>query len=316
MERRSLQNLKDELITVESSETALLDGIKKRKWWQGSLIPASDLSNCLEEDEGVDWWVIATQPCNIYNPDFQKVPVFEVVGASEIEKCHPRMTKGDDPRILHLEVQADNETKAVQIDIQIRKWLPRSLLAKLSAPKFHISDVQPNDANWSKKNWLDNFVGWIARSYTRVALPDEFNVAIKKSKIEDIFKEKLAKLHEQLYGIYLVVDLDSDDQWLGRLGDMPPPYLLEIMLVTYEDSDPESLKNELIQHLFEKKVSDPDDKDKKLIRAELAYRYQVRIIKQAITAKTMAGVNLLELKRYVRYSFVDHLSDSSDATGD
>ena len=44
---------------------------------------------------------------------------------------------------------------------------------------------------------------------------------------------------------------------------MPPPYLLDIMSVTYEDADPEPLKNELIQHLFENKVSDPDDKDKK-----------------------------------------------------
>jgi hypothetical protein len=314
-----LQNLKDELITVESSETALLDGIKKRKWWQGSLIPASDLSNCLEEDKGVDWWVIATQPCNIYNPDFQKVPVFEVVAACEITECLTRLSKGDDPRVLHLEVQADDEIKALQIDIQNRKWLPRNLLANLSAPKFHIRDTQPNpniDANWSKKTWLDNFVGWVARSYTRIALPDDFNLALKKSKIEDVFKEKLAKHHDQLYGIYLVVDPDSDDEWLGRLGEMPPPYLLEIMLVTYEDSDPESLKNELIQHLFENKVSDPDDKDKKLIRAELANRYHVRIIKQAISAQTMAGVNLLELKRYVRYSFVDHLSNSSVATGD
>jgi len=312
-----LQNLKDELITVESSETTLLDGIKKRKWWQGSLIPASDLSNCLEEDKGVDWWVIASQPCNIYNPDFHKVPVFEVVAACEITECLTRMTKGDDPRVLQLEVQDDNEIKALQIDIQKRKWLPRNLLAELSASKFHIRDTQPNiDTNWSKKTWFDNFVGWMARSYTRIALPDDFNLALKKSKIEDVFKEKLAKHHEQLYGIYLAVDPDSDDEWLGRLGDMPPPYLLDIMLVTYEDADPEPLKNELIQHLFENKVSDPDDKDKKLIRAELANRYHVRIIKQAISAKTMAGVNLLELKRYVRYSFVDHLSNSSVATGD
>lgn len=312
-----MQNLKGELSTVESLGTELLDEIKKREWWQGSLISATDLSNWLIDDTGVEWWVIATQPCNIYNTDFNKVPVFEVVAACEITECLPRLIKGDDPRVLHLEVQADGETKALQIDIQKRKWLPRNLLTKLTAPKFHIRDTEPNDdANWSKKTWFDNFVGWMARSYTRIALPDDFNLALKKSKIEDVFKEKLTKHHGQLYGIYLVVDQNSDDEWQGRLGDMPPPYLLEIMLVTYEDSDPELLKNELIQHLFESKVSDPDDRDKKLIRAELANRYHVRIIKQSISAKTMAGVNLLELKRYVRYSYVDHLSNSSEATGD
>jgi hypothetical protein len=312
-----LQSLKEELITVKSSETTLLDGIKARNWWQGSLISISDLSDFLEEDKDVDWWVIATQPCNIYNHDFSKVPVFEVVAAREIEKCQHKLTKGDHPRVLHLEVQADSEIKALEIDIQKRKWLPRSLLAKLAAPKFHVRDTQSDsDTNSSDITWFDNFIGWMSRSYTRIALPNDFNTALHKSKIEDIFKEKLTKYHQQLYGIYLLIDLDSDENWSGRLGEMPPPYLLEVLLVTKEDADPEFFRNELISHLFDKKINDPDAKNEKMTRAELALRYQVRIIKSAISANTMAGVSLLELKKYVRYSFVDHLSDSSVAANE
>lgn len=312
-----MQSLIEEPISVESS-VILLDEIKERSWWQGSLIPASDLPNCLEKHKGIAWWVISTQACNIYNPSFEKVPVFEVVAACELEDgCIPKMSKGDDPRVLHIEVQSGEEIKALKLDIQIRKWLPRALLAKLPTPKFHVRDVdQDSDANWSKKQWLDNFVGWIARSYTRIALPDEFNSVLQKSKIDAVLKEKLTKHHEQLYGIYLSVNPDSDEKWHGLLGEMPAPYILEIMLVTYEDADPELLKKELIGHLFENMVSDPDDKEKKITRAELAKRYQVRIIKSAILAKTMAGVNLLELKTYIRYSFVDHLSNSSMAAND
>lgn len=313
-----MQNLTEELNPVESLDTNnILDKIIKNKWWQGSLIAASDLPIKLEENKGVDWWIIATQPCNLFNPDFQKVPVFEIVAAIEITECSPRMIKGDDPRVLHLKVKSGDKIKALQIDIQKRIWLPRKLLARLPAPELHIRDANSDiDVNWSKKDWFDNFIGWMARSYTRIALPDEFNSAIQKSKIETIFKDKLTKRHDQIYGVYLAVNQDSDDEWQGYLGKMPPPYLLEILLVTFEDADPELLKNELIQHLFENKVSDPDDNEKKITRAELASRYQLRIIRQAISAKTMTGVSLKELKGYVRYSFVDHLSNSSVATSD
>lgn len=313
-----MQNSIEEPSKVEPLDTnRLLNKIKENKWWQGSLILASDLPSTVEENKHVDWWVIATQPCNLFNPDFHKVPVFEIVAAFEIEECSPRMIKGDDPRVLHLKVKSEDEVKALKIDIQKRMWLPRTLLAELPASQFHIRDANSNiAANEPKIDWLDNFIGWMARSYTRIALPDEFNSAIQKSKIETIFKDKLTKYHEQLYGIYLAVDQDSDEEWQRCLGEMPPPYLLEILLVTYEDADPEFLKDELIKHLFENKVSDPDANEKQIARAELAHRYQVRIIKPAISAKNMAEVSLKELKRYVRYSFVDHLSNASAAAGE
>lgn len=313
-----MQNLIEEPSTADLQETMPLDRIKEHQWWQGSLICASDLPDDLKtEGNDADWWVIATQPCNIYNPDFQKIPVFEVVAAVEIPKCDHRLTKGDNPRILHIEVMADAKSKALQIDIQKRKWLPRNLLATLSAPKYHIKDARQDvDANWEKNTWFDNFIGWIARSYTRIALPDDFNLGLRKSKIEDVFKEKLSKRQDKLYGIYLLIASDSDEEWQGHLGEMPAPYLLEIMLVSYEDTDPKLLENELIAHLFENTVNDPDKKDQKITRAELANRHHICIIKQAISAKTMSAVSLLELKRYVRYSFVDHLSGSSLAVDD
>ncbi|MBF6647171.1 hypothetical protein [Methylobacter sp. BlB1] len=313
-----MQNLIKEPILAEPLDSALLlDKIIKCKWWQGSLISAGDIQNYLKDCKDVDWWIITTQACNIYNSNFEKVPVFEVVAACEIEECHPRMSKGDDPRILHVEVQFEEKIKALELDIQRRKWLPRALLAKLPAPKFHVRDVDQNiEIGWSKKKWLDNFVGWMGRSYTRLALPDDFNFALRKSKIEDVLKEKLTKYHEQLYGIYISISSYTDEEWKGLLGEMPAPYLLEVMLVTYEDADPEDFKNKLTKHLFEDEVSDPNAKETKITRAKLAERYQVHINKLAISAKTMAGVSLLELKTYVRYTFVDHLSDSSASVND
>jgi len=43
-----------------------------------------------------------------------------------------------------------------------------------------------------------------------------------------------------LYGIYLTIASDTDEGWNGSLGEMPPPYQLEITLVTYENIDPDA----------------------------------------------------------------------------
>ena len=243
------------------------------------------------------------------------MPVFELIAARLIDKCEPQNSKGDNPRILHVEARSANDKiMALELDIQKRWWLPRPLLAELEAPTFHVRDARREvDSDRSKNQWLDKFIGWLARSYTRVALPNAFNEAMRKSRIEEILKEKLTKHKDKLYGIYLSVASDADNGWDGIIGEMPPPYLLEITIVTYEDDDPELLKNELVALLFQTEVQNPDDNTKKITRANLARKNNIRIVKSAIDAKTIAGVSLLDLQDFIRYSFVDHLSDSSMA---
>lgn len=72
-------------------------------------------------------------------------------------------------------------------------------------------------------------------------------------------------------------------------------------------------------YLFPKlkeKIADPGNKEKKITRAELLKRHGVRIIEGSIDSKSIAEITLLEVKSYIRYAFVDYLSDSSMATGD
>lgn len=155
----------------------------------------------MDQRSEVEWWVIASQACNIYNPCFQKVPVFELVAAHRIDKCEPQKSRGDNPRALHVEVQAANEIMALELDIQKRWWLPRPLLAECPPPMFRVRDAKPGiDSDWSKNLWLDNFAGWLARSYTRIALPNAFNDAMRDSRIEEVLKEKLTK--HQGYAIW------------------------------------------------------------------------------------------------------------------
>lgn len=310
------------MISADDAEHFLL-AIKEKQWWQGSLIAANALPIAEGSVHDVDhicndhvsWWVVCSQACNIYNSNFQNVSVIEVVAAREISELNPAYTKGDNPRILHLQATSKTSTLLLEIDIQKRRWLPRQLLAKITAPTFHVSDLQLNTvANSFKDKWLDHFAGWLARSYTRVALPDEFNEALKQSRIREVL-DKMLKIHkDDLYGVYFDINGDAETEWNGRLGEMPPPYLLDIMLVVHETADAEKIKDTLIKGIFTDQIQDPDNKTP-ICRGHLAQRYGIRIIRQSIDARSVTEITLAELRVLVRYSLVDHLSDSTMAAG-
>ena len=121
------------------------------------------------------------------------------------------------------------------------------------------------------------------------------------------------KRQDDIYGIYISLESNSDTPWDGVLGEMPPPYLFNIVLVVNENVDPTEIKKQLIEQIFATKIPDPLDKQKKITRSELAFRHNIRVIKEAIDAKSVAEFTLLEIKSLIRYSLVDHLSDSSVA---
>lgn len=278
------------------------------------MIPAEAFAKHGPDCSDVEYWVIVSQTCNLYNISFERVPVFELIGARAIAQCDAGKMKGDNPRILHVEAQSPDALISLELDIQTRRWLPRVLLAKIPAPDFAVLDAMPGqDADWLKKQWQDNLAGWLARSYTRVALPDEFNTALADSRIKDVLETKLAKRKDELYGIYMSLDSDSQEPWEGRLGEMPPPFLLEITLVAHEGADPEELAKSLTKQLFDDKVTDPTNKNNKISRAELGAHHGIKIIRAGISAKTVSEITLQELKTLIRYSLVDHLSDSSQA---
>jgi hypothetical protein len=216
---------------------------------------------------------------------------------------------------LHLEASSEDGIIELEIDIQKRAWLSRDLLGTLPTPVYQIRDIDKKQDEFQKKQWLDNFIGWLSRSYNRVALPDSFNQAVEKSRLKEVFEKKLTKNADKLYGIYLLLGPDSDEEWNSLLGEMPAPYILGIKLVVFNDADPEEIKNQLIDQLFKDKINDPNNKVEKITRAELAKIHGIRLSLEDITAVSMDEITLSELRVLIRYSFVDHLSDSSMATG-
>lgn len=256
--------------------------------------------------------MVATQTCNLYNTDFVNIPRVELVGADEIERCDLALAKGDNPRLLHVNATSvDGSTIPLAIHIQSRQWSPRASLAELCAPSLFLRDPPHGSATHDDNDrYLDKFAGWLARSYTRVALPDEFNRILKRSKIEQVLKDKLGKRKNDLYGIYLNLSHASEELYDGVLGEMPDPYLLEITLVTSGAANPDEVRGRLIGQLFTDKIQDPDNRSETLTRAQLASRLGLRLLPEGIEAISQEEITLQQVRTLVRYTVVDHLSDS------
>lgn len=289
--------------------SSVVEKIKAAGWWQGSVISAADLQQYISEKLDSEFWVIASQTCNLYNPSHEKVPCFELVGARRIDKCQSNLSKGDHPRALHVEAIRSEETVALELNVLQRRWLDRRVLGEIS--KAHSEIVDAIDPAGTQ--WLDRFSGWLARSYTRVTLPDHFNTALQDCRLKKYLEGKLINNADQLYGIYFSISHDDDDEFKGALGLMPPPYILDITVVCHEDFDPEPLKSEIVKNIFdETKVV---GNIKKSI-ADLAREHGIRLSKTGVTARTTESITLAELRSLTRYSFVDHLSDSSYSHSD
>lgn len=295
----------------------LVQHIRALGWWQGSVIDHGALAAVCEVPQAAEYWIVTTQTCNLYSADFEQIPVFEVVAATRIDDCSGKYVKGDNPRTLHVKAEKDDAEVALSVNILNRLWLPRKALASI-APAFHIVDqTRDYGEGWRRNQWLDLFSGWMGRSYTRVALPDEFNIAFGKSKIAGIIQEKLVKRESEIYGVFISIAHDSEEEWDGVLGLMLPPYLLELMVVVYKDVDPDPIQAQLIQQLFNDKVEDNTSSANpplKVTRGELAAKHNIRINKNSVSVRVTTEVNLDDLRHYIRYSLIDHLSEARQAT--
>lgn len=292
---------------ILASDEELLNEIKKKGWWQGSVIPANALDFIQDGQEDIQYWVISSQACNIYNEYFDKVPVFEVVGAQPVDSLNSAFLKGDNPRILHVAAQTSMGLLNLSLDIQRRRWVSRKMLATISNPVAAVCDPALTDKDETR--WLDNLAGWMGRSYTRVALPDAFNQIFDISRIKEAFDRFLKEHHKELHGIYLIIG--SDSEWEGRLGEMPPPYNLGMVLTIEEAGDPEKIRGAFVQRIFSDKIKDPLDEKEKITRSALARRHQLRLSEIDVEARSVTDITLSDLRSMVRYSLVDHFSDST-----
>ena len=192
--------------------------------------------------------------------------------------------------------------------------MPRRRLIDIPQPPFHLENQHTQPFS-NQTLWLDKFSSWLARGYTRAALPDAFNLILAKSKIRDVLEARLAKKkHDELFGIFLTITTEHDNPH-QEIGLLEPPYDLGILVACYENVDPEQLKKQLVNQLFNDKVKDPETGNVTITRADLAKRLGIRIMQAGLEVKSISSITLIEVlaKDTVRYNLVDFhsVTDSS-----
>lgn len=303
------QTTSSELSEEKFNGTACAKIIHDLGWWQGSIIADADLR---QKDQklpiGASHWVLASQTCNLFNNNFEKVRLVEWVGIQSINEreVNDKVSLGMNPRLLHVYTSSSPENKSwFCCDIQLRHWTERETLANLQRPQTSLIDAQSGLNHEQQK---DLFVRWIARSYTRLELSNELNKAIDKAKIGLIIERLLEKHKDDIYGIFI----DLGDAKIP-VAEIRPDCDIEFSFIIHSESKEELIKK-LIDEELKREVDNPDyasDKKviKKITRLEVIKRQNLRF---AYQVRTTSNWNISDIENTIRYSLVDHLSDSTE----
>lgn len=295
-----------------------MESIRLAGWWQGSLIEATGLVDEYPQAASCAYWVVISQTCNLYNGSFEKVPKVELVGAELAARLDPKIAKGFMPRVIHTKAYSDDSSEYLfEVNIGQRMWISRDWLAKLRRPHSAIRDL-PGDPDGRYKEVL---VGWLARSYTRIELPDAFNNAIASSRLGRIF-DSIAKLDSGVHGIFFEVtdsapDEDEDGEEpapmsAGELAVSTPPWYLEITVVCH-DHDVKNKVAGILLKVDEKRYDVPpqgDEISRKLSCRELAAECGLHLIgAQAVMTAAWGLDDLIKAQRFTNHDYLSGVEE-------
>jgi hypothetical protein len=215
-------------------------------WRQGSIFrPPADFPVPLEFDRDREMLVVCTQSCTVVSERINTDPHIEFLVAGPVKKYSQRSHEatGKNLRQFHLPISGLPGTKALACDINRRFFVDRRECIRRS----------PEGGVTASEEGVRNFAGWIARYYTRIALPNEL---VTRAKVNDGLFENIQKaLHAErspghelfaavdriginwspdsdlqggLYQVdllFLCTDVDAEDQLHSLLDDSLSPFI-------------------------------------------------------------------------------------------
>lgn len=295
--------------------TTLASQIRANGWWQGAIVAADTLRQVDEtldqtDHGGVTHWILASQTCNLYNTDFEKIPKVEWIGATKLPSTttkspDSRMENGKNPRVLYCRtVSSPDDVAWYSCDIQVRHWGPRVALATKAPESKLIDDAS---GHWPDQQ-KDIFIRWIARSYTRLELSDALGQAFKDSQVSKIIDKIVTAYKDDIFGIFLDLDPDGEASAAEALPpeEVVPPCIIEFFFVVTQNQAAvqEAVTKALAEKTNPKDATSPSFRD--LMKAcGMTVSFSVRD-STTWTIQDVLGT--------VRYTFPDYFS-GTDATG-
>lgn len=190
----------------------LHDKLKKLGWRQGSILTIDDCADLLghgpcEIHEPVA--IIVSHSCDLLNPQLQKFPKFEVALAGLLASPDPNFQKRRNPRVLHLPIMIKADQRWVELRVENRAFLDRSLLPERTPDKYRrLLDSDRQD-----------MALWIGAAYYRSALPDSFQNRLRtqKNHLKKIYREISPYVSDILVSIYPDDDVDEKSTYSATL---------------------------------------------------------------------------------------------------
>lgn len=273
---------------------------------------------------GNSHWVVISQTCNLFNPSLERVPSVELIAADPVAALEPNVASGLNPRILHTKAyDAQSQELLLELKIQRRVWVPRAFFSMCSPSGAAIRDLE-GDTEGRFKETLTN---WLARSYTRIELPDELNGAIQKSRLDRILS-KISKLDHGVHGIFFEIAMHNDQEAGDEETPEPeplspsqvavssPPWSVELSVVCYDEQTKASV-TKILQEADEpryeaKLLPDPSSSpEKKVSVRQIAAAHGLHIIGlQAVMDNAWRVTDLMRTQRYTNFDYLSGIAET------
>ncbi|WP_288945002.1 hypothetical protein [uncultured Marinobacter sp.] len=193
------------------------DAIIENGWLQWATVERELLQeHCGGVELREDFYVLATQSCDLAHGDFGNEPFVEFIGFSLVDRVQPELTRASNSRVLHVEVPVDGETKCLGFFIRERVLFTRKLLERFS----------PNNPFSLSSEVCTQLTTWLAARYYRPSFSDEFNDHWKKvlGKIKEKVKRAYDRFGDVITGVFLGArdDVENEDfsaSWIIVFSD-------------------------------------------------------------------------------------------------
>lgn len=228
-------------LKLENTDITNAKIILDKGWRQGSVFdPRGILEEMILADG--ELLIICTQSCTVVSSRFETDPVLEAMVIKPLAKYNHKAFEatGKNQRKLHIEVVDNSQFKCVECDINRRFFFDRRNLLKISPSQ----EVEVGIEGVTK------LAGWLARSYTRIALPNLLVERVKAEILPLILKcldEKQSHaqkhgspIHESVSFIYI--------DWQPRT-DISDLFELKLIFLCSDSQTEETLERGLLEKL-------------------------------------------------------------------
>ncbi|PKV44468.1 hypothetical protein CLU92_1808 [Janthinobacterium sp. 61] len=285
------------MMNIDTSD-AIVSKIKNAEWWQGSVVEDGTLRSVEPNlPEGFAYWIMASQTCNLYNNDFQKISKVEWIAANVVKQSTTACRGGRNPRLLETKASSSEGETWLICDTQERHWGRRENLALL-APCMALKNIP---ALGQSEQHKDNFSAWLARGYTRLELSDELNTALTKGKFMSAI-DKLLTAHEaDIFGIFIKVS----DNNKNSPEHVKPPCDMDLRVVVSKEATLKDVRTKLAELFSTANIKVEKGEAKTSREKILAEDFSIILDQQALPALRW-DATLIE--QHLRFNFRDYLS--------